>query len=440
MKSNKTSTQAENNYLHVIECKPLENLNLDEDSEFKRNYSLNGMIQSPSYPIKYPKQLSCYFLIHAPKNHIVSLTGVENFDIEPSVDCSYDYLEIRDGKYGFSPFIGRYCDQNLPKFPINSTGRNLWIKFNSDESIEAQGFRIFYQLKRNGKVKELDYSTYAKLSHEFLKCDDKIFVDEGLEELTGVLTNYDIENYFDKNYQQFQKYLLRMYNYVNFYPILDCTIILETSTDKKIFVGIEEMIIVSSKNLVSVNNLDSIENCSENFFQLYDHSTSIENLKLNLCTGQKNLFYKSSTNKIFMRFNFVRRSNSDIFKFKIVFNPFTTGTCGFNETFQCADESCISQQYVCDGKRSCIFSEDESNCKQLLMATVRPKSEWSQEKKTEIMHRIIISILGFVLSTIILSAITLSCKRSIYASQKLKKEFKIINKYQQTKELEDEIF
>lgn len=93
---------------------------------------------------------------------------MEYFDIEPSEDCSYDYLEIRDGKYGFSPLLGQYCDKHLPKLPLNSTGRNLWIKFNSDESIQGRGFRMFYQLKRNDKKKELDYSTYLKLSHEFL--------------------------------------------------------------------------------------------------------------------------------------------------------------------------------------------------------------------------------------------------------------------------------
>lgn len=84
------------------------------------------------------------------------------------MNCAYDYLEIRDGKYGFSPLIGQYCDWNLPKLPINSTGRNLWIKFNSDDSIQARGFRIFYQLKMKNKKSELDYSTYIKLSQEFL--------------------------------------------------------------------------------------------------------------------------------------------------------------------------------------------------------------------------------------------------------------------------------
>lgn len=53
-----------NNYFNEIKCQPLENLNLDEDSEFKKNYSVTGIIQSPNYPIKYPKNLACYFLIH----------------------------------------------------------------------------------------------------------------------------------------------------------------------------------------------------------------------------------------------------------------------------------------------------------------------------------------------------------------------------------------
>lgn len=62
--------------------------------------------------------------------------------------------------------------------------------------------------------------------------------------MTGVLTNYDIDNYFDKNYQQFQKFLLRMYNYVNFNPVLDCTVILETREDSKVNIFSEKKFIL----------------------------------------------------------------------------------------------------------------------------------------------------------------------------------------------------
>lgn len=113
--------------------------------------------------------LTKYFLLNkAPKNHIISLTHSEIFSIEPSNNCAHDYLEIRNGKYGFAPLVGRYCNENRPIFPIYSNGRNLWIKFNSDDSIQSEGFRIYYELIKITKKTELDYSTFLKLSNEFL--------------------------------------------------------------------------------------------------------------------------------------------------------------------------------------------------------------------------------------------------------------------------------
>ncbi|CAF0710427.1 unnamed protein product [Brachionus calyciflorus] len=310
-------------FFHSLRCKPLENLNLDEDSVFKKNYSNFGYIQSPNYLDKYDKNTVCYFLIHAPRNHKIVLTHMEKFSIEPSVNCVHDYLEIRNGKFGFDPLIGRYCDGNLPIFPIYSTGRNLWIKFFSDDSIELNGFRIYYELKKSIQKNELDYETYLKLSQEILKCDMNLIINNEMDTFSGALTNHDIEAYFIKNYNNFKNYLLRTYNSFDFRPVLDCTVFIETDIDKKIFIGIEHLNIVSISQLTSLKEAQTITNCTENFFQIYDHNTSEQNRKIHLCSGQKKSFYKSITNKVVLRFNFVKYSDNDSFRFKIFFNPFT---------------------------------------------------------------------------------------------------------------------
>ena len=84
------------------------------------------------------------------------------------------------------------------------------------------------------------------------------------------------------------------------------------------------MNIFSTKKLLSLKESLNINNCTENFFEIYDDSTSMQNLKIHLCSGQKKNFYKSNTNKVFLRFNFVKYSENDLFNFKIIFNPFTT--------------------------------------------------------------------------------------------------------------------
>jgi hypothetical protein len=51
---------------------------------------------------------------------------------------------VRNGPHGYSPFVGRFCGKESPP-EITSSGRELWIRFNSDETIELNGFRIVYR-------------------------------------------------------------------------------------------------------------------------------------------------------------------------------------------------------------------------------------------------------------------------------------------------------
>ncbi|KAF7245282.1 Neuropilin and tolloid-like protein 1 [Varanus komodoensis] len=67
----------------------------------------------------------------------------EKYSIEPSWECKFDHIEVRDGPFGFSPIIGRFCgQQNPPK--IKSSGRFLWIKFFADGELESLGFSAQY--------------------------------------------------------------------------------------------------------------------------------------------------------------------------------------------------------------------------------------------------------------------------------------------------------
>ena len=68
----------------------------------------------------------------------------DDFHIEETEQCKYDFLELRDGPFGYSPLLGRYCGRQHPPM-MESSSRFLWIRFQSDESIEYKGFRAVYE-------------------------------------------------------------------------------------------------------------------------------------------------------------------------------------------------------------------------------------------------------------------------------------------------------
>lgn len=77
----------------------------------------------------------------------------EKYSIEPSWECKFDHIEVRDGPFGFSPIIGRYCGQKIPTY-VRSSGRYLYIKFVADGELEAIGFSARYNFTQGGWSKE----------------------------------------------------------------------------------------------------------------------------------------------------------------------------------------------------------------------------------------------------------------------------------------------
>lgn len=51
--------------------------------------------------------------------------------------------QIRDGKYGFSKELGKFCGTAFPPI-IYSSDRHLWLRFVSDENIEYDGFQAVF--------------------------------------------------------------------------------------------------------------------------------------------------------------------------------------------------------------------------------------------------------------------------------------------------------
>lgn len=61
---------------------------------------------------------------------------------------------MRDGKYGFSDNLGRFCGNTFPSLIISSD-RYMWLRFHSDDSIEYEGFEaIFTYMPRQANARK----------------------------------------------------------------------------------------------------------------------------------------------------------------------------------------------------------------------------------------------------------------------------------------------
>ncbi|KAK9890452.1 hypothetical protein WA026_010538 [Henosepilachna vigintioctopunctata] len=112
--------------------------------------SPSGIIQSEGYPNHYAGDLSCVYVIRQPKGSAISLQ-IQDLDLEDydygdeayDTDCTYDYLEVRDGDNERATLIGSYC--SVPDGgPIMSSSNNLWLKFVSDYADGGKGFKANY--------------------------------------------------------------------------------------------------------------------------------------------------------------------------------------------------------------------------------------------------------------------------------------------------------
>ena len=97
-------------------------------------------INSPAYPEKYPAGQSCSWNLTVPIGFKINIRP-SFLDIEYSSDCSNDYLTIFDGGDKRSAQKAHLCG-NYGYPGDASTGRNLFIAFESDGGNNFGGFQF----------------------------------------------------------------------------------------------------------------------------------------------------------------------------------------------------------------------------------------------------------------------------------------------------------
>ena len=107
----------------------------------------NTTIISPNYPETYGWDRQCQVTLSFTAKVSIRF---EDFNVYNHYsNCSYGWLEVRDGNSANSPMIGdRLCGYTIPD-PMKSTGTSITFVFMSYDQGYGRGFRIITDLGKS---------------------------------------------------------------------------------------------------------------------------------------------------------------------------------------------------------------------------------------------------------------------------------------------------
>ncbi|XP_028288640.1 cubilin [Parambassis ranga] len=108
-----------------------------------------GYVTSPNYPQNYPQNTDCTWVLTVPNGEAVRIDFEDEFYIEPTTSCLYDYLEVRDGSTLNANLISRLCGNTRPSTQF-STGSFMLLRFRTDNSVTHKGFKLKYSIATCG--------------------------------------------------------------------------------------------------------------------------------------------------------------------------------------------------------------------------------------------------------------------------------------------------
>ncbi|XP_062605094.1 neuropilin and tolloid-like protein 1 isoform X1 [Saccostrea cucullata] len=344
---------------------------------------------SPNFPEKYPNNLECVRAIEAQPGFEIQLDFREKFDMESgqNKECPYDFLEVRDGPFGYSQLFGRFCGKRFPPLLI-SNGRYLWLRFKSDKAANYGGFKGIYSfIKKEGYKPELEALSVCRMP---------------VSNMHGFLSSADMTPLLNGN--------------------VDCTWEIQAPPRSKIFLS----------NFKVAWRVQLSSPCDSTRIEIYETYTTQSALKGSYCMGSIpdiiidssvafiRVFSPALSIKPEMTFYYtiLREANRPTF----ITGPIDSSNknelvCSSSE-FMC-DKSCLSKSLLCNGIKNCPSAQDEIKCA-------------GKEEESEVPLYIIgAGILGGVIITAIIIAICVSwrCKKN-----RKRKERELAQQHEKLKE------
>lgn len=103
-----------------------------------------GMLSYPLTNGTYANNVTCVWVIQNSNaiGRVLNITFTR-FNLEHSIGCVFDMLEIFDGPTREFPRIGRYCGDTLPRNGnIITSFNSIYLSFRSDPYFAQEGFAL----------------------------------------------------------------------------------------------------------------------------------------------------------------------------------------------------------------------------------------------------------------------------------------------------------
>ncbi|XP_043521392.1 uncharacterized protein LOC122534628 isoform X1 [Frieseomelitta varia] len=277
---------------------------------------------SPNYPENYPNLTECVKVLEAKEGMLLKLDFRDEFKLEESADCRYDFLEVRDGQHGYSNLLGNFCGTNFPP-EITSKTRYLWLRFHSDDSIEGKGFKAVWSM--------IPRPTYPGVPPEPEPCVRYV---NGVQ---AIISSNDVQD---------RKTLAEKEGIP-----LDCMWNITVEEGWKIQLTFSDPFKLQRPN-----------ECDANFVDIFKERTDMSSREKNFCGSIADTVLVG-TNTAFVRFYAEPKALNS--SFEAVMTALRDRDPGdkpcLDSEFYCEDATCIAAELQCNGRINCRFRWDEED-------------------------------------------------------------------------------
>ncbi|XP_022094553.1 cubilin homolog [Acanthaster planci] len=291
----------------------------------------NGIFYSPGFPGSYDHNQDCSYIVVLPNENDHVMLRFTSFDLEPSQNCVYDFVEVRDGVSSATPLIGRYCGgfNQEPSGVIETTGPGMYVLFHTDVSAAFEGFYAEYATSSVGFLPGTSNED-SNLAISVCDISRAILTMRG-----GFIVSHD--NYPQGTYDHHSR----------------CSIqITGSRTYEKVFIDFLAVDLPVSSAGCGGRQSDYIEVLDG---QVNANPTTM----VTLCESAVGSYVSSSSYAV-IRFRTDGATNSGHNGFKAVFVVFYEDAYGCeNSDYHCENNRCIAPSLVCDGYDHCGDNSDE---------------------------------------------------------------------------------